>query len=361
MLEFVTVAAVTPPEPIAWLWDGLIPMACLSLIGGPPGVGKSSLVAGLEISVAAGLPFLGAGVVEGEVIHVDFDTDLRLQYPWYRRAATGMGVKDSVLERIRYAHPANGLSSLDPARIDQLRLDVISRGVKLVVIDAFSSAFPYTRVNDADQVAQVIARLRHLSEAGAAVLVLDHTPKPGPKDPGGRGLLGSQIKSAGARAVHLLSRVTPKDVSGRDVLRLETHKNNLAPLGRAIGVERVWEGEGVRFEVFDLADLEAMDSGFERAKRVLMAALRAESKAVSREVLLERVTQRAGVASRTFDRAIGAALAEGQVEAISLPKRGAPRLYRLAGAETSGQRIESPLPDSTDSTQTLGREIESGE
>ena len=130
----MTVAAVTPPEPIAWLWDGLIPMACLSLIGGPPGVGKSSLVAGLEVSVAAGMPFLGAGVLEGEVIHVDFDTDLRLQYPWYRRAATGMGVKDSVLERIRYAHPANGLSSLDPARIDQLRKDVISRDVKLVVI-----------------------------------------------------------------------------------------------------------------------------------------------------------------------------------------------------------------------------------
>ncbi len=104
-----------------------------------------------------------------------------------------------------------------------------------------------------------------------------------------------------------------------------------------------------------------MDSGLERAKRVLMATLRAESEALPREVLLERVTQRAGVAARTFDRAIGAALADGEVEAIPLPKRGAPRLYRLPGSEVSGRGIESPFSHATDSTQTLGRGIESGE
>ena len=234
MLEFVTVAAAKPPEPVAWLWNGLIPMGCLSLIGGPPGIGKSSLVAGLEVSVAAGLPFLGASVLEGTVMHVDFDTDLRLQYPWYLRAASGLGVSKSVLERIRYAHPSNGLSSLNAERIAQLQQEVISNSACLVVIDAFSSAFPFTRINDADQVAQVIASLRSLAETGAAVLVLDHTPKPSPRDPGGRGLLGSQIKSAGARAVHLLSGVPKKDVDGRDVLRFETHKNNLAPVGAAM-------------------------------------------------------------------------------------------------------------------------------
>jgi hypothetical protein len=46
---------------------------------------------------------------------------------------------------------------------------------------------------------------------------------------------------------------------------------------------------------------------------------------VTREVWLESVTQRAGVSACTFDRAIGAALACGEVEAILLPKRGAPR------------------------------------
>lgn len=132
-------ATATTPGPVAWLWDGLVPMGCLSLIDGPPGVGKSSPVAGLEVSVASGLPFLGANILGGEVIHVDFDTDLRLQHPWCTRAASGMG--EAALGRIRYAHPANGLSMLNLTRIAQLREEVISRGAKLVVIDTFSSAF----------------------------------------------------------------------------------------------------------------------------------------------------------------------------------------------------------------------------
>ena len=80
MLEFVSLGQVAPPAPVAWLWDGLLPLGCLSLIGGPPGVGKSSLVAGLEVAIASGAAFLERAVCGGAVIHADFDTDLRLQY-----------------------------------------------------------------------------------------------------------------------------------------------------------------------------------------------------------------------------------------------------------------------------------------
>lgn len=358
MLEFVNLGCAQPPAPVAWLWDGLLPLGCLSLIGGPPGVGKSSLVAGLEVAIAGGSPFLERAVCGGAVIHADFDTDLRLQYPWYARAALGVGAGQATLERIRYAHPSDGGWALDAKRLIRLREEAVAGGAVLVAIDAFSSAFPFCRVNDAEAVAQVVAGLRDLASTGAAVLVLDHTPKPTPRDPGGRGLLGSQIKSASARAVHLLSRVPPTEVGGRDVLRLETHKNNLAPMLNPLGIERVWDGEALRFEVYDLGDADTGGSGVTRARRALLETLHATPEALSRDALFAQVVGRAAVASRTVERALGAALANGEVEALRLAGRGGPRRYRLPGLELDGRQIVSPDPDGLDSPPAFGGETE---
>ncbi len=61
------------------------------MLGGPGGVGKSVKVAALEVAIASGKPFLEAEVQQGTVLHLDFDTDARLQGPWYARVAKGMG------------------------------------------------------------------------------------------------------------------------------------------------------------------------------------------------------------------------------------------------------------------------------
>lgn len=345
-LEFLTIGLTPAPPPVRWLWEGRAPLGCVTMIGGPGGVGKSALLAGLEVAVASGLPFLGAPVAQGDVIHTDFDTDLRLQHPWYGRAAAGMNAPRRALDRIHYARPVAGQTMLTFEHLEQLRAQVRLLGAALVVIDAFTSAFAWIRGNNAEEVAQVMAGLRAVAEDGPAVVVLDHTPKPSAKDPEGRGLIGSTIKSAGARVVHLLSRVPPRDVEGLDVLRLDTHKNNLAPIAEAVGVQRLWEGDAVRFEPFDLADDERASS-LSRAKRAILEHLDAHpGLVVSRKDLLAAVVARANVSERTFKRAAGLVASTREVAVIEVGGQGNPLAYKsvlpaplepLAPNETSVQ------------------------
>lgn len=91
---------------ISWALRNYLPLGAVSMLGGPGGVGKSVLVAALEVAIASGKPFLEAEVHQGAVLHLNFDTDARLQGPWYARVARGMGVPEEVSRLIHYAAPS---------------------------------------------------------------------------------------------------------------------------------------------------------------------------------------------------------------------------------------------------------------
>ncbi len=92
MFRVIPAHQLPPRLEVSWLWEGMVAQGTLALLGGPGGVGKSTLVAALEVAVAAGVPFLEREVAQGEVLHVDYDTDPRLQGPWYPKVAAGLGV-----------------------------------------------------------------------------------------------------------------------------------------------------------------------------------------------------------------------------------------------------------------------------
>lgn len=320
---------------IAWLHQDRIPMGAVSMLGGMGGVGKSVYVAALEIAVASGKPFLDAEVTRGTVLHFDFDTDARLQGPWYQRVATGMHAPEAALSQVHYIAPTEeGTPYLTLDRLKTLPDLVEEHKPALIVIDAWTSAFPYIRSNDAGEVAQVMAALRAIAKNGPAVLILDHTPKPTANAPSAveRGLIGSTLKMAGARAVHLLSRVAPKEVDGRDVQRLDTLKNNLAPIGEPLGIERIWGGDGaVSFSVTDLPEIEARAPALERAMRYLRDNLENE---MPRKDLLRGVIRYANVSERTAASALARLVAAGEFEAVAVDGRA--KAYRpVASLHTS--------------------------
>jgi len=339
------------PPPVEWVWKGRMAQGTVTMLGGAGGTGKSSLMAALELCVVLGRPFLGEDTTAGEVIHVDFDTTLGQQFPWYQRSASGLGLsgfdRQQALDRIIYAPPVNG-GMMTLERIAQLEKEARTVGARLIAIDAFTSAFGFIRGNVAEDVNQVMAALRALATTGAAVVVLDHTPKPAKNDVEGRGLLGSTMKSAGARAVHLLSRIPPREVAGLDVLRLETHKNNLAPMGDPLGIQRIWDGSSaVRFELYELPD-ESANLGKEGQARKLLVRILDEhaGEVIPRKELLERVATETGVTQKTVVRAVSAALAEGELRIIELGGKGNPVGYKsvLEPLEASFEDKENPVP-----------------
>jgi hypothetical protein len=324
---------------IRWLWRDLIAAGTVAMLGGAGGVGKSILVAGLEVAIAAGEPFLDAEVLQGDVLHLDFDTDAALHGPWYRRVAAGLRIGSDVLRRIRYATPAgNGVPYLTPDRLQELHAEVSNAGPVAVIIDAWTSAFPHVRSNDAGDVAQVMAALREIARSGPAVVVLDHTPKPSAGAPAAteRGLIGSTIKQAGARAVHLLQRVAPAEVQGRDIQALHTLKNNLAPLTDAIGIERLWHDGGVAFTVTDLPEGENRAPALARAMRVIRETVQPGA-ITARRALLAEAVDRGNVSERTAASALAKLVSLRELEKTALDGREV--AYRLRGADIPAESL----------------------
>lgn len=327
---------------VAWLWEGLVAQGTLSLLGGPGGVGKSTLVAALEVAVASGTPFLDREVAQGEVLHLDYDTDPRLQGPWYARVTAGLGVNGEALRRIRYLEPEPPTRGLGEEGLKAL-LEMARQGPALVVLDSWSAAFPFVDPRRSGHVAEVMAYLKEIAKAGPAVVLLDHTPKPVQGLTAlERGIAGSFYKLAGARSAYLLTRVPPKLTGGRDVLKLDTLKNNLAPLEDPLGIERIWTGQGLAFALTELPEEEARPSKGELAKRAILEVL--EEGAKPRKEIIRLVAERVNAGERTTEEALRALVQAGAVERVSLGGQGGAVAYRLK--DPGGAGLPQPLRDS---------------
>ncbi len=135
-----------------------------------------------------------------------------------------------------------------------------------------------------------------------------------------RGVAGSFYKLAGARSAFLLTRVPPRLTGGRDVLKLDALKNNLAPLMDPLGIERVWGPETLVFALTDLPEEEARPSKLELAKRAVLEVLEEGPK--PRKEVVRLVAERVNAGERTTEEALRALVKAGAVERLSLGGQG---------------------------------------
>ncbi len=239
----VTLATVEPRE-VEWLWPGRLPAGMVTVLDGPPGAGKSTLVVDIIARLTRGQSLPNEAGVSRPVADVVLlgheDSPEHTVRP--RLDAAGADpARVHLIETIRGRLPAL------PADTDEIERVVRDKCARLLVIDPVSAYIGRADLHRDNEVRSALAPLGVIAaRTGAAVLLLRHLRKSGGIDAIGRGL-GSVATIALARAGLML--LTDPDNEGARVLAWT--KLSVAPLPASLrwrwapgeGPPRIaWEG-----------------------------------------------------------------------------------------------------------------------
>ncbi|MCS6869278.1 AAA family ATPase [Thermus sp.] len=317
------------PPLVEWFVESLIPSGYVSVLFAKQGEGKTQLAAYLAVQAARPQGVLGRRAVRhGRVVILDADDPGGLGYSlWLNRFLRAYGDADRGLLDLRAVE-----GGLTPEDVLALEEELKADPPALIILDAFASAFLGVDVLKPNQVHAPIRALTSLAQAtGSALLLLDHVGKLAPgQTVAEKGPLGSTAKLFSPRAAFALDRMPPREVEGRDVLKLTCIKQSYAPLPPPLGLELLWleDGEGAYFRPYLLPESTTLE---EQAEKAILALLgEAGEEGLPRKVLLAEVVARANVSERTATRALGGLRAKGVVAEEELPRPGRPKVLKLS-------------------------------
>jgi AAA domain len=333
-----TVDLHAPLEPIRFVVPDLFPAGFVSFVGAREGVGKTTILTGLlwQMTRPKGGAFLGFRVPHGPSIYVNTDApdgDSRSVRHWLEKHRAAY--PDGNMHSVKVFEPGDG--GLTPNDLLEIAAAALEIGAVMIVLDSYMGAFPGLNGNKLEMMMKPMSGLRDLAaRTGAAVIVTDHIPKraPGEKD-GDRGIMGSVAKSAQARAVHIVTRVDPKDCAGQNLMRWEVHKQSFAQRLEPFGVSIIVEGDDLnpaRLVHLERADLPGDASGSDRAKRAVTRFLEARAgEWLPRRELLEVAVTGGNLRERMAEDALRRALGAfgDRLKSERGKAKGAPMRYRL--------------------------------
>lgn len=191
-----------------WLVSGLIGCGDLVAAFGPPGGGKSALVADLSVAVASGRPWFGRAITAGSVLYVAAErrdvTDRRLV------AMGGAGLPIGLAGPSADLYGDSDAVGKITATTEALSTATGAR-CRVIVIDTLSRAAPSFDENSTRDAARLVDRLARIAELTKAALVfVTHETKSSADLRGSSALLG---------AVDLAIRVTGKKTRTAEVVK----------------------------------------------------------------------------------------------------------------------------------------------
>lgn len=224
-----------------WLVPGLFGIGDLVAVFGPPGGGKSALVADLAVAVTCGREWFGRPVTRGAVLYVAAErrdvTDRRL----VASGASGLP--------IGLTGPAVDIFA-DPSAVERIAATVealaaaTGAACRLVVIDTLSRAAPSFDENSTKDAARLVDRLARIADlTSAALLFVTHESKGSSDLRGSSALLG---------AVDIAIRVTGKKTRTAEVV-----KANDSPTGERFSFELTPTADGSTVTVHPAGALKA--------------------------------------------------------------------------------------------------------
>jgi AAA domain len=312
-----TPAREIEPVSVTWAWRDRIPLAMLSLLVGPPGLGKSTLTLELAARLSRG-QLLGDLLGTPVPIAIATAEDALAAVVRPRLEAAGADLNLVRLIAVR-REDADGILAL-PEDLPALEETCRREGVRCLVIDPVVAHMPATADSYRDQhVRRVLAPLAGLAErCGLAAVGIMHLNKRTDTDVLGR-VNGSIGFAASARSV-LLCATDPEESDGP--MRLLAHaKCNVGELattlrmrveGREVQASDgtpirtsgiAWAGEATDVTAADLVRAPVEDeerSAVDEAEDVLREIVGAGPVPVAEA---RRRHREAGVADRTANRA----------------------------------------------------------
>lgn len=228
--RWVTMAEVEA-KPVEWLWRPYLPLGEVTICGGMPGVGKSTVMQQVATAVSLGANINGVQVAKGHVVFMSAEQGLRTvtrpRFDQMGADLTAITCPDEEGEDGQ-VHPF----ALDSAGVLELREIVRANQTKLVVIDTCVKYFESQRdMNSAVQVREWMNRLINLARTcNCAVVMTAHLNKASGMDPlhriAGSGDFGASVRSA------LLCGTDPDDKSRCGMAHI---KANVGPKGPTLG------------------------------------------------------------------------------------------------------------------------------
>lgn len=240
-------------KPVAWLWDGKVPLGRITLLVGFPGEGKSILTTDMASRVSTGTPWPDNTVCpHGSVIFICAEDNpgdtIRPRLDAHLADCTKIHILTMVKRSSNGKQNETMFSLTDIDALEKTLQQVPA--CKLIIIDPIGSYLGgKVDAHRDNEVRSVLAPVAQLADKyGPAVLVVCHRNK-------GRGsraddlAMGSRAFTGIARTVWHLSR----DTQDKKRLLLLPGKNNLAPEGDGLAFTIqgqppaiVWERESVR-------------------------------------------------------------------------------------------------------------------
>ena len=356
----VTLASVQP-ESVRWLWPARIPLGKLTILAGPPGVGKSYALLDIAARVSRGSPLPDGGAApQGSVILLTAEDGLADTVRPRLDLLRADSERVHALTMVRQGENERMFSLED--HLPLLEQAIIEKGACLAIIDPLLA---YTGRADSYKEAEVrglLAPLAALAERTAcAVVAIVHLNKRGGEHSPLNRITASVAFVAQARSVLLLA-IDPDDDTGQRRVLAPVKMNLCAPppslaLHFAEDGGLLWDGPVAT----NAADLLAvpMDDGergaLAEAQEFLRDLLRGGP--VEAEEVLKRARP-AGVAEKTLRRAKAAlrviserqgGLADEGYWAWALPKMAiATNIGNVAildGPDTKGKAAEDDLGD----------------
>lgn len=240
------------PRAVGWLWEDWLPKGKLVILGGHPGVGKSTLAAAFAalLSRAAAWPDGRTAPAARSLFLLGEDSADDTLLPRLASLAADLS-KVAVLHGVAERPGSDDLplDLADPEHLILLEREVRQREIGLVIIDPLSAFLGERNRNDEGEIRSLLTPLGRLArELDVTILGVMHVGKPGAgKRTPLQSLLGATAFGAYARTV-LMAAEAPNQERGV----LGVVKSNLARRPRPIEWGRdaaggiVWHGESAR-------------------------------------------------------------------------------------------------------------------